>query len=153
MRPLIILRGSALILFVMLTTSCSDHSKAFNELSRMDVNLRVKAASNLPVHERLEVYEEFFTSHHPPDTDLSSAFRNDAQKSFALILQEMKIGGQGRALSYLPIIVDLQESASLNICQSENIRKIQSVLQEKRYDDEQKEAIRTWKVGTCNINL
>jgi hypothetical protein len=153
MRPLKIVSCVMLTVSAAVIASCSPHSENFKRLSRMEERQRVQFAASLPTQERLKLYEEFFESSHPPDTGLSSAFRSDAWRAFPLILSKMRGAGQGEALSYLPIIADLQASGAINICEPRNISMIKEVLAGKGYDSRQKDAIGAWKIGRCRVSF
>ena len=141
------------VAFLMALAGCSKHSDDFNKIKHVDESEWVIHAQRLPIGRRINLYEELYYSSHPSNTVISSAFRDAPLANFDLIIGHMAKASDGNALSYLPILADLQQNTNVNICGTNRLQTIQQTLSRKSYNREQRDAINTWKLGKCGINL
>lgn len=150
-----LIRGAALAgtsLFLILA-GCSRHSEEYRRIKNMEESRWIDYARHIPLNTRLGLYEELYKSTTPPNTVISESFRNQPLKSFNLVVSRMASAGEGNALSYLPILADLEQSGAVNICNSRYIVLIRGTLARKGYDKAQRAAINTWKIGRCSVGL
>lgn len=134
--------------YVAMLSGCSQPSTLdYDNLKRRPRSEWAAFAGTLPTQDRLDLYDEVYErSGHPPDTILARAFENENLATLDAVLSRTRTDAD--FVRYLPIMLAIGRSGSVDLCEDRNRSLILSKAEQVQLD---RRLIASVDLGDCYL--